>query len=52
MVEEANDIGTAYLRIASDEPARGGTDPPSLNDMFDIVATRTAATQMHPPVAV
>jgi len=23
-----------------------------LNDMFDIVTTRTAATQMHPPAAV
>jgi hypothetical protein len=22
---------------------------PSLNDMFDIVTMRTAATQMHPP---
>ena len=25
---------------------------PSLNDMFDIVTTRTAATQMHPPSIV
>jgi hypothetical protein len=25
---------------------------PALNDMFDIVATGTAATQMHPPAAV
>ena len=25
---------------------------PSLNDMFDIVTTRTAATQMHPPAIV
>ena len=25
---------------------------PSLNDMFDIVTTRTAATQMHPPAVV
>jgi len=110
IVEEANDIGTAYLRIALlPETARGplqhkfreyldsrlqtyraGTDIvrvsqllhqtaelqsqiwelaleainhassppvaaqilPSLNDMFDIVTTRTAATQMHPPAAV
>ena len=110
IVEEANDIGTAYLRIALlPEAARGplrdkfreyldsrletyraGTDVvrvsqllhqtaqlqsqiwklaleaidhassppvaalivPSLNDMFDIVTTRTAATQMHPPAAV
>jgi len=110
IVEEANDIGTAYLRIALlPEAARGplqdkfreyadsrlqtyraGTDfgrvsqllqqtaqhqsqiwkmaveaidhassppvaaliLPSLNDMFDIVTTRTAATQMHPPEAV
>jgi hypothetical protein len=110
VVEEANDIGTAYLRIALlPEAARGalqdkfreyldsrletyraGTDIvrirqllqqtaqhqsqiwsmaveavdhapsppvaalifPSLNDMFDIVTTRTAATQMHPPAAV
>jgi len=110
IVEEANDIGTAYLRIALlPEAARGplqdklreyldcrletyraGTDVvrisqllqqtaryqseiwkmaveaidhassppvaalivPSLNDMFDIVATRTAATQMHPPAVV
>ena len=110
IVEEANDIGTAYLRIALlPEAAQGplrdkfreyldsrlqtyraGTDVarvsqllqqtaqhqdqiwkmavaaigqassppvsalilPSLNDMFDIVTTRTAATQMHPPVVV
>ena len=110
VVEEANDIGTAYLRIALlPEAARGplqdkfreyldarletyraGTDGartrqllqqtaqhqsqiwkmavdaiehassppvsalifPSLNDMFDIVTTRTAATQMHPPAVV
>ena len=110
IVEEANDIGTAYLRIVLlPETARGplrdkfreyldsrletyraGTDVvrvrqllhhtaqlqsqiwelaveaiahassppvaaqivPSLNDMFDIVTTRTAATQMHPPAAV
>jgi len=110
IVEEANDIGTAYLRIALLPEAergplqdrfreyldsrlltyRAGTDIvrvsqllqqtaqlqgqiwksaleaidhassppvaalilPSLNDMFDIVATRTAATQMHPPAAV
>jgi hypothetical protein len=110
IVEEANDIGTAYLRIALlPEAARGplqdkfreyldsrlqtyraGTDVvrvsrlrqqtaelqgeiwksalqaidhassppvaalilPSLNAMFDIVTTRTAATQMHPPAAV
>jgi hypothetical protein len=110
IVEEANDIGTAYLRIGLlPEAARGplrdkfreyldcrlqtyraGTDIvrvgqllqqtaqqqsqiwkmaveaidhassppvaalilPSLNDMFDIVTTRTAATQMHPPAVV
>jgi len=110
IVDEANDIGTAYLRIALlPEGARGplqdkfreyldyrlqtyraGTDIvrvsqllqqtadlqrqiwtsaleaidhaasppvaalilPSLNDMFDIVTTRTAATQMHPPAVV
>jgi len=110
VVEEANDIGTAYLRIqVLPEASRGplqdkfreyvdsrlqtysaGTDVarvsqllqqtaelqgqiwklalegighassppvaalilPSLNDMFDIVTTRTAATQMHPPAAV
>jgi hypothetical protein len=110
IVEEANDIGTAYLRIGllpeatrgplQDkfreyldcrlETYRAGTDVvrvgqllqqtaqqqseiwnmaverighassppvaalilPSLNDMFDIVTTRTAATQMHPPAAV
>jgi hypothetical protein len=110
IVEEANDIGTAYLRIALlPDAARGplqdkfreyvdsrlhtyraGTDVvrvsqllqqtaqhqsqiwkmavdaidhapsppvaalilPSLNDMFDIVTTRTAATQMHPPAVV
>jgi hypothetical protein len=110
IVEEANDIGTAYLRIellpeATRGPLqdkfrqyldcrlqtyRAGTDfvrvkqllqqtaelqgqiwilaldaidhapsppvaaliVPSLNDMFDIVTTRTAATQMHPPAAV
>jgi hypothetical protein len=110
IVEEANDIGTAYLRIAllpeaarapmQDkfreyldsrlETYRAGTDAvrvsrllqqtaehqsqiwkvaveainrassppvaalilPSLNDMFDIVSTRTAATQMHPPTVV
>jgi hypothetical protein len=109
-VEEANDIGTAYLRIQLlPEAARGplqdkfreyvdarlqtyrvGTDVvrvsqllqqtaqyqgqiwkmaadaighaqtppvaaliiPSLNAMFDIVTTRTAATQMHPPAVV
>jgi hypothetical protein len=109
-VEEANDIGTAYLRIELlPEAARGplqdkfreyvdarlqtyrvGPDVvrisqllqqtaqhqgqiwkmavaaidhapsppvaalilPSLNDMFDIVTTRTAATQMHPPAVV
>ena len=109
-MEEANDIGTAYLRIALlPEAARGPlqdkfreyvdsrletyraeTDVarisqllqqtaqhqgeiwkmaveavdhapsppvaalifPSLNDMFDIVTTRTAATQMHPPAVV
>ena len=53
IVEEANDIGTAYLN-------RAGTDLvrvsqlllPSPNDMFDIVTTRTAATQMHPPPVV
>jgi hypothetical protein len=109
IVEEANDIGTAYLRIALlPQAARGplqdkfreyldsrlltyrrnrrresqsaaaanrstpgqiwklaleaidhASSPPvaalilpSLNDMFDIVTTRTAATQMHPPAAV
>ena len=110
IVEEANDIGTAYLRIqllpeATRGPLqdkfrqymdsrlqtyRAGTDVvrvkqllqqtaelqgqiwilaldaidhapsppvaaliiPSLNDMFDIVNTRTAATQIHPPPAV
>ena len=110
VVEEANDIGTAYLRIRLlPEAARGplqdkfrdyvdcrletyrvGTDVvrisqllqqtaqyqgqiwnmaveaidhapsppvaaqifPSLNDMFDIVTTRTAATQIHPPAVV
>jgi len=110
IVEEANDIGTAYLRIGLlPEAARGplqdkfreyldcrlqtyraGTDVgrvrqllqqtaqqqsqiwkmavetidhassppvaalilPSLNAMFDIVTTRMAATQMHPPAAV
>ena len=110
IVEEANDIGTAYLRIkllpeATRGPLqdkfrqymdsrlqtyRAGTDVvrvkqllqqtaelqgqiwilaldaidhapsppvaaliiPSLNDMFDIVTTRTAATQIHPPPAV
>ena len=110
VVQEANDIGTAYLRIQLlPEAARGplqdkfreyvdcrlqtyrvGTDVvritqllqqtaeyqgqiwkmaveaighapsppvaalilPSLNDMFDIVTTRTAATQMHPPAVV
>jgi hypothetical protein len=110
VVEEANDIGTAYLRIQLlPEAARGPlqdkfreyvdcrlqtyrvrTDVvrisqllqqtaqyqgqiwkmsveamdhapsppvaalifPSLNDMFDIVTTRTAATQMHPPAVV
>ena len=110
IVEEANDIGTAYLRVdLLPEAARGplkdkfreymdsrldtyraGTDVvrvnqllrqtaeqqnqiwtlalqaiehassppvaaqilPSLNSMFDIVTTRTAATQMHPPTAV
>jgi hypothetical protein len=110
IIEEANDISTAYLRIALlPEAARGplqdkfreyldsrlltyraGTDfvrvsqllqqtaqlqsqiwklaleaidhassppaaaliLPSLDDMFDIVTTRTAATQMHPPAAV
>lgn len=110
IVEEANDIGTAYFRIALLPEAdrgllrdkfreyldfrlqtyRAGTDLarvrqllqqtarhqsqiwnmavaaidhassppvaalvlPSLNDMFDIVTTRTAATQMHPPAVV
>jgi hypothetical protein len=110
IVEEANNIGTAYLRIALlSEATRGplqdkfrqyvdsrletyraGTDLarvsqllqqtaelqnqiwklalegierastppvaalilPPLNDMFDIVTTRTAATQMHPPAIV
>ena len=110
VVEEANDIGTAYLRIALlPEAARGplqdkfreyldgrlqtyrvGTDAvrinqllqqtaqhqgqiwnmavdainqapsppvaaqivPALNAMFDIVTTRTAATQIHPPAIV
>jgi hypothetical protein len=110
IVEEANDIGTAYLRIELlPEAARGplqtkfreyvdsrietyraGTDVarvaqslqqaaelqgqiwqmarhaidqapsppvaalivPSLNDMFDIVTTRVAATQIHPPAIV
>jgi hypothetical protein len=110
IVEEANNIGTAYLRIgllpeATRSPLqekfrqyldsrletyRAGTDLgrvnqllqqtaelqgqiwklalegidhassppvaalilPSLNDMFDIVTTRTAATQMHPPAIV
>ena len=110
IVEEANDIGTAYLRIellpeamrgslrdkfrefmdSRLETYRAGTDVgrvsrlqqqstvlqgqiwklaleaigqassppvaaqivPALNDMFDIVTTRTAATQMHPPPAV
>jgi hypothetical protein len=110
VVEEANDIGTAYLRIELlPEAARGplqdkfreymdsrletyraGTDfvrinqllqqtarqqseiwklalaaiddassppvaaliLPSLNDMFDIVTTRTTAIQIHPPAAV
>ena len=110
IVQEANDIGTAYLRIqVLPEASRGplqdkfreyvdsrlqtysaGTDVarvsqllqqtaelqgqiwklalegighassppvaalilPSLNDMFDIVTTRTAAVQMHPPAVV
>ena len=110
IVEEANDIGTAYLRIellpevarsplqdkfreyvdSRLETYRVGADVvrinqllqqtaqyqgqiwnmaveaighapsppvaaqilPSLNDMFDIVTTRTAATQMHPPAVV
>jgi hypothetical protein len=110
IVEEANDIGTAYFRIAllpeaAQRPLqdkfreymdsrlqtyRAGTNVarisqlmqqtaqhqeqiwkmaveaighassppvaaliiPSLNDMFDIVTTRTAATQMHPPGVV
>ena len=110
IVEEANDIGTAYLRIqllpeatrgplqdkfrqyvdsrlqtyraatdvvrvkqllqqtaelqgqiwilALDAIDRAPSPPvaaliiPSLNDMFDIVTTRTAATQIHPPAAV
>jgi hypothetical protein len=33
-------------------PAVAAQILPSLNDMFDIVSTRTAAIQMHPPAVV
>jgi hypothetical protein len=46
------DIWTQAVTAAHDIPQANIVLLPALNDMFDIAATRLAATQMHPPILV
>jgi hypothetical protein len=39
----------AAIRLPSSDPAAGWLLPPALNNMIDIVTTRTMALQVHPP---
>ena len=45
-------IGVAESRAANAHPDAGWLLLPALNEMFDIVTTRTMAMQMHPPLVL
>ena len=49
MQEEIWTGAIAATRLSSSHPAAGWLLPPALNNMIDIVTTRTFALQIHPP---